>query len=332
MAPTERPLVVAANRLPLTRAEDGSWTTSPGGLVRALLPTVQETKGSWVGWTGERDGPSRSSTPTVPTSIRSRSAATRSTATTRVSPTGRSGRCITTRSALIELLLDEWTAAVDVNQRFGIQIANIAPPHAAVWVHDYHLQLVLNLLRELRNDVRIEGPTTFPSRRSSCSNACRGGARSSGPPSAPTCSASSAARAPTTAVSAAQHLLHATELDTGLIHFEGCNVNVGAYLISIDVADFELQASGRATRQHGADPQPARRPRRSSCSASTARLPKGIGNRLLLLGELFDQGRLDPERQPSWSRWRRRRAEGVEQYQDEWRDRTDRRRDQRRHS
>ena len=58
MAPTERPLVVAANRLPLTRAEDGSWTTSPGGLVRALLPTVQETKGSWVGWTGERDGPS----------------------------------------------------------------------------------------------------------------------------------------------------------------------------------------------------------------------------------------------------------------------------------
>ena len=30
--------------------------TSPGGLVRALLPTVQETKGSWVGWTGERDG------------------------------------------------------------------------------------------------------------------------------------------------------------------------------------------------------------------------------------------------------------------------------------
>ena len=48
--------MIAANRLPVTRGPDGEWQTSPGGLVRALLPTVRESRGSWVGWTGERDG------------------------------------------------------------------------------------------------------------------------------------------------------------------------------------------------------------------------------------------------------------------------------------
>ena len=33
----ERPIVVAANRLPVMRTDDG-WAASPGGLVRALLP------------------------------------------------------------------------------------------------------------------------------------------------------------------------------------------------------------------------------------------------------------------------------------------------------
>ena len=49
-----RPIVVAANRLPVTRAGAG-WTPSPGGLVRALLPLLRTTGGTWVGWTGEAD-------------------------------------------------------------------------------------------------------------------------------------------------------------------------------------------------------------------------------------------------------------------------------------
>lgn len=47
------PLVVAANRLPIARTADGGWETSPGGLVRALLPIVRESGGAWVGWAGD---------------------------------------------------------------------------------------------------------------------------------------------------------------------------------------------------------------------------------------------------------------------------------------
>ena len=37
----DRPIVVAANRLPVMRTDDG-WTASPGGLVRALLPMLRD--------------------------------------------------------------------------------------------------------------------------------------------------------------------------------------------------------------------------------------------------------------------------------------------------
>ena len=43
----DRPIVVAANRLPVMRSSDG-WTASPGGLVRALLPMLRDTGGTWV--------------------------------------------------------------------------------------------------------------------------------------------------------------------------------------------------------------------------------------------------------------------------------------------
>ena len=35
-------LVVVANRLPFRRADDGGWTTSPGGLVAALAPALAQ--------------------------------------------------------------------------------------------------------------------------------------------------------------------------------------------------------------------------------------------------------------------------------------------------
>ena len=45
----ERPLsdelVIVANRLPVVRADDGTWEVSPGGLVSALAPIVQAGRG-----------------------------------------------------------------------------------------------------------------------------------------------------------------------------------------------------------------------------------------------------------------------------------------------
>ena len=42
-----------------------------------------------------------------------------------------------------------------VNRRFADAVADTAGPGDAVWVHDYHLQLVPSLVRERRPDLRI---------------------------------------------------------------------------------------------------------------------------------------------------------------------------------
>jgi trehalose 6-phosphate synthase len=48
-----------------------------------------------------------------------------------------------------------WDAYVEVNQRFANEAAELANEGALVWVHDYQMQLVPQLLRELRPDLRI---------------------------------------------------------------------------------------------------------------------------------------------------------------------------------
>ena len=48
-----------------------------------------------------------------------------------------------------------WDSYVAVNQRFADPAAELAAKGATVWVHDYQLQLVPQMLRELRPDLRI---------------------------------------------------------------------------------------------------------------------------------------------------------------------------------
>ena len=48
-----------------------------------------------------------------------------------------------------------WDSYVVVNRRFAETAASVAAEGATVWVHDYQLQLVPKMLRELRPDVTI---------------------------------------------------------------------------------------------------------------------------------------------------------------------------------
>jgi trehalose 6-phosphate synthase len=152
-------LVVVANRLPVdvTLADDGkpSWDRSPGGLVTALEPVVQNSDGAWVGWGGSAD--------------------------LELEPFDADGM----RLVPVQLTADDltyyyegfsndtlwplyhdviqpptfhrlwWDAYQKVNRRFANAAAAQAAPGATVWVHDYQLQLVPKYLRELRPDVRI---------------------------------------------------------------------------------------------------------------------------------------------------------------------------------
>ena len=50
---------------------------------------------------------------------------------------------------------EAWTDYVTVNERFADAIAEAAAPHARVWVHDFHLALVPEALRNRRPDLAI---------------------------------------------------------------------------------------------------------------------------------------------------------------------------------
>ncbi|RII40948.1 trehalose-6-phosphate synthase [Galactobacter valiniphilus] len=151
--------VVVANRLPVDRVtlEDGTaaWRTSPGGLVSALHPLMQASTGAWVGWHGAENEVlepfHEDSIDLVPVPL--------SSADVRLYYEGFSN------STLWPLYHDVivppefhrtwWVAYREVNARFARAAAGTAAPGATVWVHDYQLQLVPKMLRDLRPDLTI---------------------------------------------------------------------------------------------------------------------------------------------------------------------------------
>ena len=152
-------LVIVANRLPVDRVElpDGSrgWRRSPGGLVSALDPVMRRNDGVWIGWPGgtetdlepfEDDGLSL-----VPISL--------SEQDVEEFYEGMSNATLWPIYhdvvAKPEFHREWWDTYVDVNRRFTEKAAEVAEQGATVWVHDYQLQLVPQMLRELRPDLRI---------------------------------------------------------------------------------------------------------------------------------------------------------------------------------
>ena len=152
-------LVIVANRLPVDRVElpDGSlgWRRSPGGLVTALDPVMRSNDGVWIGWPGdadvevepfEHDGLSL-----VPVTL-----------TAQDVERFYEGMSNATLWPIYHDLVAKpefhrewWDAYVAVNRRFAEKALEVAEEGATVWVHDYQLQLVPQMLRELRPDLRI---------------------------------------------------------------------------------------------------------------------------------------------------------------------------------
>ncbi|GLY27535.1 trehalose-phosphatase [Kineosporia sp. NBRC 101731] len=152
-------LVVVANRLPVDRkiAPDGTstWKPSPGGLVSALEPVMQRNSGAWVGWTG---APGDAPEPFEARGIH-------------LIPVELSKKEVEdfyegmSNGALWPLYHDViaqpqfhrhwWEAYVKVNRRFAEKAAENSAENALVWVQDYQLQLVPQMLRALRPDLRI---------------------------------------------------------------------------------------------------------------------------------------------------------------------------------
>lgn len=152
-------LVIVANRLPVDRVTlpDGSleWRQSPGGLVSALEPVLRANAGTWIGWPGgtdeehepfEADGLSL-----VPVMLSAEEISY-----------FYEGFSNATLWPLYHDVVAKpafhrewWDSYVTVNRRFAERAAEVAAKDATVWVHDYQLQLVPQMLRDLRPDLRI---------------------------------------------------------------------------------------------------------------------------------------------------------------------------------
>jgi len=145
-------LLVISNRLPVRRVRRegrSEWVRSSGGLVSALVPTLQ-SGGSWVGWSGttgkspkpfEHDGIEYGTVPL-------------SSADVEAYYDGFSNR------TLWPLYHDQvrtpefhrawWRSYQEVNERFAKITAETLGPDDLAWVQDYHLQLVPEMLRKLK--------------------------------------------------------------------------------------------------------------------------------------------------------------------------------------
>ena len=152
-------LVIVANRLPVDRVtgKDGktAWRRSPGGLVSAIEPVMRAHDGVWMGWPGGTEQRLRpfkdDGLSLVPMSMTSEEIEEHYEGFSN----GTLWPLYHDVVAKPEFHREWWDTYVKVNQRFAEKAADLAAKGATVWVHDYQMQLVPKMLRELRPDLRI---------------------------------------------------------------------------------------------------------------------------------------------------------------------------------
>ena len=157
-----RSIVVVANRLPLQRIDgdetgETTWATSPGGLVSALAPALtRDQRLDWVGWAGDLEEDAVESLVVDEMTLHPVAI---SAEEKRLHYDGMSNGTLWPlyhdKIASPEFHRSWYDGYRRINQRFADAAAKIAPPDSLVWVHDYQLQLVPSMLRELRSDLRI---------------------------------------------------------------------------------------------------------------------------------------------------------------------------------
>ncbi len=149
-------LILVSNRLPTTIEMGPSGpilNPSSGGLVTALRPVLKTRKGYWIGWAGEgyEDDIDR---------LLEESHSEHGYHLISVSLTAaeRKGFYAGFSNEIVWPLFHDlqsrcnfdptyWKAYVNVNRKFADAVVRVARPESVIWVHDYHLMLVGEYLR-----------------------------------------------------------------------------------------------------------------------------------------------------------------------------------------
>jgi len=156
-APGDAPLILVANRLPLAR-QQGVWRPASGGLVTALTPVIERVGGAWVGWDEDAQG--------VPARVEGLNCDLHAVD---LEPELVEGyyHGFTNRTLwplfhdlVVQPVIDRswWRSYVTVTTRFADAVSEVveaSPTPPIVWIQDYHLLLLPQLLRERHPDLRI---------------------------------------------------------------------------------------------------------------------------------------------------------------------------------
>ncbi|MEE3332060.1 MAG: bifunctional alpha,alpha-trehalose-phosphate synthase (UDP-forming)/trehalose-phosphatase [Myxococcota bacterium] len=157
----ERPIVIASNRLPFTlkRGSDGALASRPsaGGLVAALEPVLRRRGGTWVGWPGieisegvELPGPE------LPYRVRPVALADEEVQGYYDGfSNGTIWPLFHSMPQRARFEPDDFAAYVAVNEKFATAIASEQDKAELVWIHDYHLMVAGEPLRQLVPDAHL---------------------------------------------------------------------------------------------------------------------------------------------------------------------------------
>ena len=161
-------LVVVANRLPIHRTDDDDgnqvWSTSPGGLVSALTPALAASnRGTWVGWDGSlgSDEETADSTLSVPDGIEGIDLVDIPITAAELDDhydgmsNGTLWPLYHDKIGTVEFHRHWYDGYRRINHRFATATSKAADEGATVWIHDYQLQLVPGMLKEMRPDLTI---------------------------------------------------------------------------------------------------------------------------------------------------------------------------------
>ena len=157
-------VLIVANRLPITvKATDGGVDVqrSAGGLATGLLRPHEQSGGLWIGWSGapeELTADQHTELDQQLAAMRLVSVPLTADQVTRYYENFSNG----VLWPLFHYLLDQvplhvrdWDAYAEVNERFADVVAEHYRPGDLIWVHDYQLLLLPDLLRKRLPDARI---------------------------------------------------------------------------------------------------------------------------------------------------------------------------------
>jgi trehalose 6-phosphate synthase/phosphatase len=154
----ESRLIVVSNRLPLTlRRTEGGWATerSSGGLATAMNPLLRKSGGDWIGWTGGGEGNDEKERRAILQNWEDTERCIAIDLSAEVATRFYEGYANQSLWPVFhnfpsQLKFDskDWDAYVAANRIFCKAVVDRHRPGDLIWVHDYHLILLPQMLRD----------------------------------------------------------------------------------------------------------------------------------------------------------------------------------------